>query len=147
MSMFSAPSTGGGGDLPLAEINDHYVIVRPIRFQADIMTKHGAANAINVNVADLTTGTHHLDVLWFGAISNSLNNRIGEFVLGKVALVKIDGGKTKWVLEDATSDANVVAAAEKWMASNPGVLTGTSITAPTEPAPAPAAGGLAASLI
>ena len=67
-------------------------------------------------------------------------------VLAQVAQGQAQPGKSApWILEDATGDANVVAAAEKWMNTNPGVLTGTPIAAPAAAAaPAP---GLAASLI
>jgi len=121
------------------------VIVHVTSYEENITTVNGPANAVRVNVADLSTGTHHLDVMWFPkVIVGSLRNQIGKTILAKVAQGVAQPGKSApWILEDATGDTAVVAAAEKWMAANPGVLTGTPIAAPA-PAPAP---GLAASLI
>jgi hypothetical protein len=146
MSMFSAPTPGGGDKLPVADINAHFVIVHVTSYEENITTVNGPANAVRVNVADLSTGTHHLDVMWFPkVIVGSLRGQIGKTILAKVAQGVAQPGKSApWILEDATGDTNVVAAAEKWMAANPGVLTGTPIAAP---APAPATPGLAASLI
>ena len=143
MSMFSAPTPGGGDKLPVADINGHFVIVHVTSYEENITTVNGPANAVRVNVADLSTGTHHIDVMWFPkVIVGSLRNQIGKTILAKVAQGVAQPGKSApWILEDATGDTAVVAAAEKWMAANPGVLTGTPIAAP---APAP---GLAASLI
>jgi len=143
--MFSAPTPGGGDKLPVADINGHFVIVHVTSYEENITTVNGPANAVRVNVADLSTGTHHLDVMWFPkVIVGSLRNQIGKTILAKVAQGQAQPGKSApWILEDATGDTAVVAAAEKWMAANPGVLTGTPIAAPA-PAPAP---GLAASLI
>ena len=143
MSMFSAPTPGGGDKLPVADINGHFVIVHVTSYEENITTVNGPANAVRVNVADLSTGTHHIDVMWFPkVIVGSLRNQIGKTSLAKVAQGVAQPGKSApWILEDATGDTAVVAAAEKWMAANPGVLTGTPIAAP---APAP---GLAASLI
>ena len=144
MSMFSAPTLGGGDKLPVADINGHFVIVHVTSYEENITTVNGPANAVRVNVADLSTGTHHLDVMWFPkVIVGSLRGQIGKTILAKVAQGVAQPGKSApWILEDATGDTNVVAAAEKWMAANPGVLTGTPIAAP-----APATPGLAASLI
>jgi len=143
--MFSAPTPGGGDKLPVADINGHFVIVHVTSYEENITTVNGPANAVRVNVADLSTGTHHLDVMWFPkVIVGSLRNQIGKTILAKVAQGQAQPGKSApWILEDATGDNAVVAAAEKWMAANPGVLTGNPIAAPA-PAPAP---GLAASLI
>jgi hypothetical protein len=142
MSMFSAPTPGGGDKLPVADINGHFVIVHVTSYEENITTVNGPANAVRVNVADLSTGTHHLDVMWFPkVIVGSLRNQIGKTILAKVAQGVAQPGKSApWILEDATGDNCGVAAAEKWMAANPGVLTGTPIAAPATP-------GLAASLI
>lgn len=146
MTMFSAPATGGGGDsLPLADINGHYVIAYVKGYEEGITTANGPANAVRVNVADLSTGTHHLDVLWFAkVVVGSLRPRVGEHVLGKITQGVAQPGKSApWILEDATQTPDVVAAADKWMAANPGVLDGT----PQLAAPAPATAGLAGNII
>ena len=145
MTTFSAPSTGGGDKLAVADINGHYVIVHVNSYEENIVTVNGPGNAVRCNVADLTTGEHHIDVLWFPKVLvASLRNQVGQMVLGKIAQGASQPGKSApWILEDATGNPEVVAAAEKWLAANPGVLEG----APKVTAPAPAASGLAASLI
>lgn len=144
MVTFSAPSTGGGDKLAVADINGHFVIVHVNSYEENIVTANGPANAVRCNVADLTTGEHHLDVLWFPKVLvASLRNQIGQMVLGKIAQGAAQPGKSApWILEDATGNAEVLAAAQKWIAVNPGVLDGAPVIA----APAPAS-GLAASLI
>jgi hypothetical protein len=143
--MFSAPATGGGDKLPVSEVNNHYVLIYVKSFDQDVPTAHGPADAVRVNVADLTTGTHHLDVLWFPkVIVGSLRNQVGSMVLAKVAQgVPQPGKSAPWVLEDATQITEVVAAANKWVEANPGVLDGK----PVAVAPAPASTGLAGNLI
>jgi hypothetical protein len=145
MSMFSAPTPGGGDKLSVADINGHFVIVHVTSYEENIVTTNGPANAVRCNVADLTTGEHHLDVLWFPKVLvGSLRNQIGAMVLGKIAQGAAQPGKSApWILEDATSNPEVMAAAQKWIAANPGVLEG----APAIAAPAPVTSGLAASLI
>jgi len=145
MTIFNAPSTGGGDKLPVADINGHFVLVYVKGYEEDITTANGPANAVRVNVADLSTGTHHLDVLWFPkVIVGSLRNQVGAMVLAKVGQGVAQPGKSApWVLEDATQNADVVAAANKWLEGNPGVLDGK--VAPV--APAPATAGLAGNLI
>jgi hypothetical protein len=145
MTTFMAPQTGGGDKLPVADVNGHFVLIHLSSYEENITTSNGPANAVRCNVADLSTGTHHLDVLWFPkVIVGSLRNQIGQLVLAKVAQGVAQPGKSApWILEDASTNPEVVAAAHKWLDANPGVLTG----APAVAAPAPAAGGLAASLI
>ena len=143
MTTFNAPSAGGGDKLAVADINGHFVIVHVNSYEENIVTVNGPGNAVRCNVADLTTGEHHIDVLWFPKVLvTSLRNQVGQMVLGKIAQGTPQPGKSApWILEDATGNAEVVAAAEKWLAANPGVLEGV----PKVTAPAPS--GLAASLI
>jgi hypothetical protein len=144
MVQFSAPSSGGGDKLAVADINGHFVIVHVNGYEENIVTANGPANAVRCNVADLTTGEHHLDVLWFPKVLvGSLRNQIGQMVLGKIAQGAAQPGKSApWILEDATGNAEVVAAANKWLEAHPGVLDGK----PALAAPAPTS-GLAASLV
>jgi len=142
MTTFSAPATGGGDKLAVAAINQHYVVIFVKSYEENITTAHGPANAVRVNVADLTTGTHHLDVLWFPkVIVGSLRSQVGSMVLAKIAQGDPQPGKSApWILEDATQEAAVVAAANKWLEANPGVLD-------EKAAPAPVSSGLAGGLI
>ena len=145
MIQFSPPATGGGDKLAVADVNQHFVLIYVKSFDTDVPTAHGPADAVRVNVADLTTGEHHLDVLWFPkVIVGSLRNQVGAMVLAKVAQGAPQPGKSApWILEDATQTPEVVAAANKWLEANPGVLDGR----PAVAAPAPTTSGLAGNLI
>lgn len=147
MIQFQAPASGGGDKLAVADINGHFVIVRVNSYEENIVTANGPANAVRCNVADLTTGEHHLDVLWFPKVLvASLRSQIGQMVLGRIAQGAAQPGKSApWILEDATGNPEVVAAAQKWIGNNPGVLEGAPALAAPVAAPAPT--GLAANLI
>jgi hypothetical protein len=146
MITFKAPTSGGGDHLAIADVKDHFVLVHVNEYIPEMTTANGVSDAVNISVADLTTGEHHLNVLWFAnVIVGSLKRQVGDFVLAKVAQgVAKPGKNAPWILEDATGNAEVSAAAQKWAAANPGVLTGTPITAPAATA---APTGLAASLL
>ena len=134
MIQFSPPATGGGDKLAVADVNQHFVLIYVKSFDTDVPTAHGPADAVRVNVADLTTGEHHLDVLWFPkVIVGSLKRQVGTFVLAQVGQgVAKPGQNAPWVLNDVSTAPKAVAAAEAWVAANPGVLD----EAPTINAPA-----------
>lgn len=135
---FNDPAPAGGDSLPLKDIAGHYVIVKPLEFVPAVPTVHGPTDAIRVNVADLSTGTHHLNVLWFGrAVVPSLRQSIGApgFILGQVAQGEAKPGQDPpWILVSASSNPQVAQAAGAWLDANPGVLDGAPLAAP---APAP----------
>lgn len=125
MSQFNAPAPAGD-ILKLSDIDGHYVLVKPLSFEEQVPTAFGAADAVKVNVADLTTGEHHLGVLWFPkVVVGSLRASIGQpgYVLAKVGRGTAKPGQdAPWVLTDATGETEVVAAAERWLTANPRVL-------------------------
>ena len=145
MITFKAPTAGGGDHLALADVKDHFVLLYVNEYIAEMATANGVSDAVNISVADLTTGEHHLNVLWFAnVIVGSLKRQQKEFVLAKVAQgIPKPGKNAPWILEDATGNPEVLAAAQKWVAANPGVLEGNPITSPAPVAPT----GLAASLV
>jgi hypothetical protein len=146
MITITSLSSGGSGDsLKIADLAGHYVLLHPTEYVTGLVTVNGDEPCIRVSLLDLTTGEHHLDVLfWAYSVVKDLQKNIGGFVLAKVAQGVAKPGKSApWILEDASTNPEVAAAAHKWLNANPGVLTG----APAVAAPAPAAGGLAASLI
>ena len=147
MPTFNAPAASGSDSLAVKDINGHFVLVYVKSFEENITTVNGPANAVRVNVADLSTGTHHLDVLWFPkVIVGSLRGQIGTMVLAQVGQGTAQPGKSApWILEDATQNPDVVNAANKWLEANPGVLDGSTPLA--APAPAPTTSGLAGNLI
>ena len=133
MATFSAPSTGGGDQLAVKDVAGHVVLIYVKAYETAIPTSLGEKDAVRLNVVDLDTGDHHLDVLWFPkVIVGSLKRQIGQFVLAQVAQgAPKPGQNAPWVLNDASQSAKAVAAAEAWLAANPGVLDDApQITAP-----------------
>jgi hypothetical protein len=139
MSTFNDPAPSGDS-MPLEGLNGHTVLVKPIAHEAGIVTTFGEKDAIRINVVDLNTGEHALGALWFaGAIIGSLKTQVGQYVLARIAQGNAKPGqKPPWLLEAAASDPAAVAAAEAWLAANPGVLDG--FTAPAA-APGPVLNG------
>jgi hypothetical protein len=134
MTTFHAPSTGGGDTLAVKDVAGHVVLIYVKSYEASIPTSLGERDAVRLNVADLDTGEHYLNVLWFPkVIVGSLKKSIGQFVLAQVAQgVAKPGQNAPWVLNDASTAEKAVAAAEAWLAANPGVLDDApKITAPT----------------
>lgn len=144
MSQFADPTQGSV--LRLDDINGHAVLVKPLSYETGITTAYGESDAIKVNVVDLSTGEFHENVLWFpGYVVGSLKTQIGKLVLAMVAQGTPKPGQSPpWILEAMSSNPQVVAAAEAWLAANPGVLTDT-FTAPA-PAAAPQVAPVAAPL-
>jgi hypothetical protein len=142
MSQFSAP--GGSGGVALADLLGHAAIIRPTSHEPSIPTSFGDKDAIRVDVADLTSGEYHPDALWFsGSVIGALKGRIGQLVLAQVAQGDAKPGQSPpWRLIPLTDNADVVAAAEAWLAANPGLLT-TEFTAPATTATTPPAPALA----
>lgn len=143
MTTFTAPATGGGDRLDVKDVNGHVVLIYVKSFEPSITTSLGERDAVRLNVADLDTGLHHLDVLWFPkVIVGSLKRQIGTFVLAQVGQgVAKPGQNAPWVLNDATGSDKATAAAQAWLAANPGVLDDTAQLA------APATGVAASSLM
>jgi hypothetical protein len=138
MTTFAAPAAGGD-KLALADINNHAVIIRPVSYEQSIPTTYGDSDAIKVDVVDLTTGLFHEGVLWFsGMVIGALKSRIGELVLAQVTQGTAKPGQSPpWVLASMVDNEQVVAAANAWLAANPGKLT-AALAAPATPAAAPA---------
>ena len=134
MSNFVNPA-GPGDQLKPADVLGHALIICPTEVVCDIETTFGPADAIRVNVADLTDGTVHLDVLWFPrGLLSSLRSNVGQTVLAQMAQgVAKPGQSPPWTLHPLADNAEAVAAAEAWLTANPGALD-----APTTQAAVPA---------
>jgi hypothetical protein len=134
MPIFTAPTTGTDGDrFSFKDAAGHVVLIYVKSYETEINTSNGVRDAVRMNVVDLDTGQHYLDTLAFPkVIVGSLKSSIGKFVLGQVALgVAKPGQNAPWVLNDASQAPKAVAAAEAWLAANPGVLDDApQITAP-----------------
>ena len=139
MSQFADPTQGSV--LKLDEILGHAVLIKPLSHETDITTAFGVSDAIKVDVVDLSTGEHHENVLWFpGYVVGSLKTQIGKLVLAMVAQGTPKPGQSPpWILEPMSGNPQVVAAAEAWLAANPGVMD-TSFAAPAAPTVAAPAG-------
>ena len=158
MSTIEFVAPGGGDDVEdgvrPADINGHLVICYPIEYAASVPTKFSTPEkpgkpAIRLNVADLTTGEFHGDVLWFGGyIVNDLKRTIGKPVLARIGQGTDNSkGNLPWILIDATTDAAAIQAATAWLNANPGRLSGQGLAA-AAPAPAPQAAAVpAASMV
>jgi hypothetical protein len=139
MSTFTAPATGGDTLKP-ADVLGHALIIRPSEIVCDIETTFGPTDAVRVNVADLTTGELHTDVLWFPkGLLAALRSKLGANVLAQMAQGTAKPGQSPpWTLADLSTDAATVAHAEKWLAANPGKLEGAPAPVVTSPAGSPA---------
>lgn len=142
MPRFEAPASFSGGDsFSAADAQGHALIIKPIEHIASMPTVNGDSAAIKIDVVDLTTGQFHESVLWFPKVlASTLQSQVGKLVLAMVTQGEAKPGKSApWILASLTDNAEVVAAAEAWIAANPGVID-TAFAAPaTTPAPAPVA--------
>jgi hypothetical protein len=136
MTIFASPSSSGGDRLNIGDIKDHHVIINVLSSETRTTT-YGDAEAVTINVADLTTGLSHLDVLWFSrVIVSSLRGFAGSgsLVLGTVGQgVAKPGQSAPWVLNAADHLPEVVTAAQAWLDANPGVIAG-AVATPAAPA-------------
>jgi hypothetical protein len=146
MPQFADPTQGSV--LKLDDILGHAILVKPLSHELAIPTAFGESDAVKVNVVDLTTGTFHENVLWFpGYVVGSLKTQIGKLVLAQVAQGTPKPGQSPpWVLNPMSGNPEVVAAAEAWLAANPGVLDTFAAPAAT-PAPTVAAPVVAAPVL
>jgi len=138
MTMFAAPSTGGGGEgAKPANLEGHLLLIEPAEYKTGITTSMGDADAIACAVVDLDTGTEYPDTLFFGAaLRASLRPQIGKKVLARMGKGTAKPGKSApWILIDATTDPAAVAKATAYLASG--------VAAPATP-PVPAAAPVAA---
>jgi len=140
MTTFNPPSTAGEGDrLDVKTVNGHVVLIYVKSYEAAVQTTRGERDAVRLNVADLDTGEHYIDVLWFPkVIVGTLKRQVGSVVLAQVGQgVPKPGQNAPWVLNDATSAPKAIAAAEAWLAAHPGVLDeAPTFNAPTTGVPA-----------
>jgi hypothetical protein len=123
MEMFSAPSTPTTG-VKVADLEGKLLVIEPTDFKTEINTVHGMADAIQVNLVDVDSGTSHRDVLFFNvALKNALIPKIGQKVLARIGKGVAKPGKSApWILIDASQEAGAVAKAQAALgASQPAV--------------------------
>lgn len=123
MEMFSAPSTPTTG-VKVADLEGKLLVIEPTDFKTEIPTVHGVADAIQVNLLDVDSGTRHNDVLFFNvALKSALIPKIGQKVLARIGKGVAKPGKSApWILIDASTEAGAVAKAQAALgASQPAV--------------------------
>jgi hypothetical protein len=119
---FSSPKTGGGDRLNIADVNGHVVLIY-------VKT----ASAVRLDVVDLDTGEHFLDVLWFAkVIVSKLKDLAGQPpVLAQISQGTAKAGQSApWELTDVASSPKAHKAAEAWLETNPGIV-GLKFSSPT----------------
>ena len=129
---FSSPKSGGGDRLNLADVNGHVVLTYVKAFEPEITTSMGTASAVRLDVVDLDTGDHYLDVLWFAkVIVSKLRDLAGQApVLAQITQGTAKPGQSApWELTDASVSEKATAAAAAWLAANPGIV-GLKLSAP-----------------
>jgi hypothetical protein len=129
---FSSPKSGGGDRLNLADVNGHVVLIYVKAFEPEITTSMGTASAVRLDVVDLDTGDHYLDVLWFAkVIVSKLRDLAGQApVLAQITQGTAKPGQSApWELTDASASEKATAAATAWLAANPGIV-GLKLSAP-----------------
>ena len=144
---FSAPSSGGGSSVTVAELEGHLVVVEPLEYVPAMPTSFGEKDALRVNVHDITAQESHEDVLFFGrALIGSLKSQVDKKVLGVIGKgVAKPGQAAPWILTDASTVPEAVQAATAYLTGQ--VAASMSAPAAPEPTPAPAGGdALAAAL-
>lgn len=116
---FSAPAAGSV--LKPAEIEGHLLVVEPTEYIEKMATQMGDSDAVRCTVHDITDKTTHEEVLWFSTVLvGSLRSRVGQKVLGVMSKGVAKPGQTApWILQDASSVPEAVAAAKEYMASVP----------------------------
>jgi len=117
----------------VADLANHLLIITPTEYKTGIQTVHGIAEAVEVNVYDLDTGTEHNSLLWFNvALRNALKTKLNQKVLARIGQGPAKPGKSApWILLDATSDATAIAKANAYLAATPAPVAA--------PVPAPVA--------
>lgn len=137
---FANPATSSEGVKP-AELDGHLLIIKPLEYKTGITTSLGEAEAIAVDLIDVTTGTEHFNVLFFNiALRNALKPNIGQTVLARMGQGTAKPGKSApWVLNPVTDQGDINAATA--------ALAAKAQSAPATPAANPLADPATAALL
>ena len=133
MEMFSAPSTPTTG-VKVADLEGKLLVIEPTDFKTEINTVHGMADAIQVNLVDVDSGTSHRDVLFFNvALKNALIPKIGQKVLARIGKGVAKPGKSApWILIDASQEPGAVAKAQAALGASQPAVPPTKATTTSE---------------
>jgi integral membrane sensor domain MASE1 len=117
MSMFDAPASGSGASVKPADVEGHLLVVEPLEYVANMTTAFGESDAVRINLHDVSAQESYESVLWFSsALVGSLKGSIGKRILAVMGKGQAKPGQSApWVLVDATSNEQAVAAATAYI--------------------------------
>ena len=124
MTKYEDPAAGGS--LAMADIEGQALLIKVRDYRTGVSTSFGEKDAIELDVVTLKTGEHHASILWFaGRVIGKLKGKVGALVLAKLERDHAGakpGQAPPWDLIGLSTVPEVVEAADKWLASNPGVM-------------------------
>jgi len=136
VTKYEDPAASGG--VKPVDVEGLALLVKVRDYRTGITTAFGEKDAVELDCVVLKTGEHNASCLWFGGrIIGKLKGKIGALVLCKVERNHADakpGQAPPWDLIGLSGVPEVVEAADKWLAANPGVMD----NAYADPTPAPA---------
>lgn len=137
---FAAPATSESSSVKPADLEGKLLIIEPVEYKTGIQTSLGEAEAIEVNLVDLDSGSTHSSVLFFNvALRNSLRPNIGKKVLARIGKGVAKPGKSApWVLLNATDNQADVAKATAYLAGQVSAPAQTGAVGLATPPAAPA---------
>ena len=141
MSNFQQPGIGGD-KFEAARHNGHLMLFFPTRFEENIPTRNGAADAVTAKIVDLDTGEVLDDAkVWGKAMVPQLKGAVPDgMVLGRLAQGEGKAGNNPpWILHPHTEQD--VARAEAYLAANPRNQFQNGPAPAAAPAPAQQQGG------
>lgn len=112
---FASPAQAEGLDKDAAK--GHLLLVEVIGVEHRVPTPYGEVDAVRANVYDLDDDDLSVDdALIFGALSNGLKSRVGQYVLGVLGQGQAKAGQSPpWRLQDASTDAKSVKRAQAYL--------------------------------
>jgi hypothetical protein len=141
VSNFQQPGIGGD-KFEAARHNGHLMLFFPTRFEENIPTRNGAADAVTAKIVDLDTGEVLDDAkVWGKAMVPQLKGAVPDgMVLGRLAQGEGKAGNNPpWILHPHTEQD--VARAEAYLAANPRNQFQNGPAPAAAPAPAQQQGG------
>jgi hypothetical protein len=136
MTQFASPASNA--QLAPSDVLNHLLLIKPLSVEANVPTAYGESDAVRCDVADLTTGMLHENVLWFPRVLvSSLQTRLGQMVLAAMGQGQAKPGQSApWILIDAAQDPGAVNTAQAWLAQNPTFdPSRPNVASPAAPAP------------
>lgn len=110
------------------------LIIRPIEHVQGMKVRDEVRDALKLNVVDLTDGKVYKEILWFSApLIGAFKAAIGTPFLGYITKEKNANGYMAWKFYDLANDPAWDAAAQAYLAQDPGFLAPLSAPPPAQP--------------